>query len=288
MKHVSFFFFFFAHSLYHNSLGTTQLVQFTWHVPWRRCSSFLSSPVILSPLTQYLIGTWERSASQDHSSSWRQNSWKWRLVGKKATNILSYFLHTIFFRIARPSWFWQLDSLVFLLHPDRHLHSEGKIVRPVVVSVIIKDEDDDDEEDNHDPRRHLVWWWFQSGRPLRRSSASTRLSWVLSNLSANAKYVDIDWNSDYFAQCLLWASLPSLCSQERCLMVRLQTSPVPISIKSWKLKMPNVLIALNGFALLHTHMRRCQIEVHIKVWGWPTTWPPCPPPPSGLLSWGQT
>ena len=93
-----------------------------------------------------------------------------------------------------PSCFWQLGSLVFLLHPDRHLHSEGKIVRPVVVSVIIKEEDDDDKEDDDDPRRHLVWWWFQSGRPLRRSSASTRLSWVLSNLSASAKYVDIDWN----------------------------------------------------------------------------------------------
>ena len=100
--------------------------------------------------------------------------------------------------------------------------------------------------------RHLVWWWFQSGRPLRRSSASTRLSWVLSSLSVSAKYVDIDWNSDYFAQCLHWASLPSLCSQERCLMVRLQTSPVPNSIKSWKLKMPNVLWF---FAFLHTHMR---------------------------------
>ena len=111
---------------------------------------------------------------------------------------------------------------------------------------------DDDEEDDHEPMRHLVWWWFQSGRPLRRSSASTRLSWVLSNLSVSAKYVDIDWNSDYFAQCLHWASLPSLCSQERCLMVRLQTSPVPNSIKSWKLKMPNVLWF---FAFLHTHMR---------------------------------
>ena len=174
-------------------------------------------------------------------------------------------------------------------------------------------------------RRNLVWWWFQSGFPLRRSSASTLLSWVLSSLRVplhntrphppqGFRMADVDffmlenstcninimciftavqspkthflhpshpyckhWNASgtriaglifgYFVptrNCIQvhnealvspkLSLLPSLSSQERRLMVRLQSTPIPNSFKSSEL-----------FLAIST--------ITLRPWPWLRSWP---------------
>ena len=62
-------------------------------------------------------------------------------------------------------------------------------------------------------KRYLVWWWFQSGFPLRRSSASTLRSMVLSNLRGD-QWCQV-WTKFWNKNMVFIGSLTSAVFSER-------------------------------------------------------------------------
>ena len=111
-------------------------------------------------------------------------------------------------------------------------------------------------------KRNLVWWWFQSGFPLRRSSASTLRSTVLSNL----------WEISDVLDCLsLGGKILELgfyrLSHLRCVLRK---------VVWWSDSKSDQYLRSGG-----------QLWETTIFWG-SRTWPLCPPPLSGLLSSGRS